>query len=118
MKAPRLRVGLVLVGVWWWWGGVGEGTWQRDEDDLLVGEFLGGVVGDGDAADLCVSAGPWHVLELDCKPPCQLLLPPSSKAMVASIPPSGKFSPALSPGVPVMMSVFCGCVSWWRIGGG
>lgn len=44
----------------------GESAWDADEDDLLVLEFLGGIVGDGNAADFGVGSGPWDVLELDC----------------------------------------------------
>ena len=35
--------------------GGSESAWERDEDDLLVGELLGAVVVDGDAADPGIS---------------------------------------------------------------
>ena len=42
----------------------GESAWNADENDLLVLELLGGIVGDWDAADLGIGSGPWDVLEL------------------------------------------------------
>lgn len=42
-----------------------ESTWQRHQHDLLAGELLVGVVGDGEATDFRVGGGPCNVLELD-----------------------------------------------------
>lgn len=52
--------GDVVSGAGW-----GEGTWNGDEDDLLVGKLLAGIVGDWETADLGVGRGPGDVLELD-----------------------------------------------------
>lgn len=42
-----------------------ESTWQRHQHDLLAGELLVGVVGDGKTTDFGVGGGPCNVFELD-----------------------------------------------------